>query len=133
MANVFVRLGDVSVLQAMVDSAVLDNLRLFKNNHVPTEADVVGDYTEANFSGYPGAVSPTWGTPFVNGSNKGEVDATLITYTHNGGGTANTVYGVYVVDGAGVLVYAERFPAPYTMGSNGDTFPYTPKVTAVHD
>lgn len=133
MANVFTHLGDLEVLGAVNAVPVWLHARLFKNNHVPTVTDVVGDYTVANFSGYPGDVNPTWGTPFVNGDGKGETDGTPITYTHNGGGTSNNIYGIYFVTAGGVLVFADKFSAPIVMASNGDTFTYTPKITCVSE
>jgi hypothetical protein len=132
MSNVFTQLGDLELLGAIQAVPVPVHMRLFQNNHTPGVTDVIGDYTVATFSGYPGDVSPTWGTPFTNGDGKAETDAGTTTYTHNGGGTSNTIYGAYFVTAGGVLVYADKFAAPIVMASNGDTFPYTPRMTLVN-
>jgi len=133
MANVYCEDGFLETLQASLDAAVYDDMRLFKNNHTPASTDTVSDYTEADFSGYPGSVGPTWGAPFINGDDKGEIDAAPVTYTHNGGATANTIYGVYFLDADGDLVYADRFGAPIVLTNNGETFDYTAKTTVVNE
>lgn len=131
MANVFLQQGDLEILDLVrTDGDVLKNLRLFKNNHVPAVTDGNGDYTQADFSGYAAVALGTWNAAFVNADGRGEIDADLATFTHNGGGTSNTVYGAYVTDNAGDIVYAERFDAPRVMASNGDAINYTPRVTA---
>lgn len=134
--NVMTQQGDMIVLD-MFSGAFPGGdikLKLFKNNHVPDVTDTEGDYTEADFSGYS-STSPaiTWGAAFVNGDDKGEIDADVKTFTHNGGGTGNTVYGAYVTDDTDRLIYAERFDAPVSMSSNGDAINYTAKMTAVQE
>jgi hypothetical protein len=107
-------------------------LKLFQNDTVPAYTDTVADYVEADFSGYIAGTAITWGVPIINGSNQGELNGTQINFTHNGGSTANTIYGIFVVDGSGDLLYAERFPAPIAMGSGGDTIPYVPRFTLIN-
>lgn len=132
MANVYLQQGDVKTLDEIVASGdVWVGLHLFKNNHVPDVTDVNGDYTEANFSGYAAISALSFGAAFVNPDGKGEVDASPESFTHNGGGTSNTIYGAYVTDDGGDVVYAERFGAPISMASNGDLITYTARVTAV--
>lgn len=131
MSNVYVQQGDKIILQAALDEDVYGDVRLFKNNHTPAVTDTEADYQQADYTGYPGAVAPTWGAPFTNGAGKGEIDADPITYTRTAGATSNTIYGAYFLDSAGKLVYADKFPAPIVMASTGDTFDYTPKTTAV--
>jgi len=132
MATVFLQQGDLSFLNTVrLDGDCLKTLRLFKNDHVPDVADVNASYTEANFSGYASHALSTWNAAFLNDDDKGEIDADAHTFTHNGGGTSNTVYGAYVTNNAGDVVYAERFAAPRVMSANGDSIPYTARVSAV--
>jgi len=132
MANVFLQQGDLSVLDTIrLDTTCLTTLKLFKNDHVPAVDDVNGDYTEADFSGYADVDLGDWNSAFLNGDDKGEIDADPALFQHNGGGTSNTVYGAYVVNGAGDVVYAERFAAPRVMSAATDSITYTAKVTAV--
>lgn len=128
--NVFCQTGWKAILDHAVSDNLLKRIRLFKNNHTPVNGDTAAAYTEADFSGYSGFQALTWAAAVINGSVQGEIDATQVTWTHNGGATSNTVYGIYVTDAADVLTYAERFPAPVTMASNGDAIPYTAQVVA---
>ncbi len=132
MSNVFLQQGDTKLLNVVrTGTAVFKTLRLFKNDHDPVVTDTNANYTQADFSGYASANLGTWNAAFVNGDGKGEIDADAKTFSHNGGATANTVYGVYVTDEADNVVYAERFDAPRVMDSLGDSITYTARVTAV--
>lgn len=130
--NTFCEGGWLKIWDSAVAAGKLARLHLFKNNHTPLYTDTAADYTEADFSGYGAYQALAWGSAFVNGSNEGEIDATALTWTHNGGGTANTVYGVYITDGANALMYAERFAAPVSMSANGDKITYTAKSTMIN-
>lgn len=132
MANVYLEQGTVKALDILrLDLDHLKTLKLFKNDHVPASDDVNADYTEANFSGYASVALGDWNAAFLNTDDKGEIDADPASFVHNGGGTSNTIYGAYVVDNAGDVIYAERFDAPRVMSANGDTIPYTARLTAV--
>jgi len=136
MANVMTKQGDKIILDTVTgdDSPGTMQLKLFKNDHTPVVGDDEADYTEADFSGYS-ATSPdiAWGGAYENGDGKGEIDAVEKTFTHNGGATGNTIYGAYVTTDDDRLIYAERFPAPISMTANGNTIPYTAKLTAVQE
>jgi hypothetical protein len=132
MANLVLQQGDEKILNVLrLANDPLATLRLFQNNHVPAVGDVNANYTEATFSGYASVALGTWNPAFLNGSNQGEIDAAPATFTHNAGATTNLIYGAYVTDNAGDVIYAERFGAPISMALNGDTFTYTPRFTAV--
>jgi hypothetical protein len=134
MANVFLQQGDLSVLNTVrLDGNCLKTLKLFKNDHTPAVDDVNADYTEADFSGYASFALGNWNAAFLNPDDKGEIDATAHEFAHNGGATGNTIYGVYVVNNAGNVVYAERFDSPRSMTVNTDKIKYTARVTAVSE
>lgn len=108
-------------------------LRLFQNNHTPDGADVAGDYTEATFSGYAAVALNNWGNAFQNGSDQGEIDETVRIFTCTGPSPSNAIYGYYVTDGSGNLVWAERNPAgPVTINTAGQTYSVLPRQTAVN-
>lgn len=132
MANVFLQQGDVRFLDAVRDDGtVLHTLRLFQNDHVPDVLDIDADYTEADFSGYAAVALGSWNPAFVNVDGKGEIDADPTTFEHDGGGDDNNVYGAYITDQAGLVVYAERFDAPIVMEAAGNKVIYTARLTAV--
>ena len=103
-------------------------LKLFTSNTTPGQTDVAGTYTEATGGGYA-AVTLTAGSWTVTPANDPS-DAVYAqqTFTFTGALTASaTVYGYYVVDADGVLIYAERAGSTFTPANNGDTYKVTPK------
>lgn len=124
--------GEVSLLDMLVDGDGFSSvrIRLYKNNLTPDEDTVYGDMTECDFSGYA-QVTPSFGAASVV-SHKGKiVDSAARNFTHNGGGTSNTVYGYYVVDSTGTrLLWVERFASPITMANSGDQIQLTAAFTA---
>lgn len=100
-------------------------LRLYKNNYTPVAGSVYSSFTEADFSGYAGVTPSFSAATIVNG--KGNIqDSAARDFTHNGGGTANTVYGYYVVEsGSTKILWAERFPSPLLMSVGGDKITIT--------
>lgn len=104
--------------------------KLFQNNYTPVAGSVAGDFTECTFSGYGAGQTITgWASAAVTGSIASAAAAAL-TWTHNGGGTSNNIYGMYVVDAGGVLIWAERDPAaPFAISANGQTYTVTPQLT----
>lgn len=127
MAVIIPNEGEVQALKNDVAAGGVQptNLALFKSNTTPTAATVWADLTIANFSGYMTG-TPTWGTVATDGSGKASVASSTVTFTHNGGGTSNDVYGwvlYYSIPlGATIIRAIERFSdAPVSFASNGDS------------
>jgi hypothetical protein len=129
--NVFCYGAWLAQLDGQVAAGQLLRLHLYQNDYFPDVADTIANYTEATFSGYTGSQLLAWSPAFINGVNAGEIDAAVLSWSHNGGSTANTVYGIYVTDSAGNLTYAERFPAPLLVSSIGDTIAYSARTTVI--
>lgn len=107
-------------------------LRLFISNHTPVEGDTASTYNaiEASFGGYAALTLNGWITSFTNASNIAETDETLRTFTATGAGLPETVYGVYYLDPAGALAYAELNPGGGVLiAAAGQTFSYFPVYT----
>jgi len=105
-------------------------VRLFKNNYTPVAGSVIGSFTEANFSGYtPGSLGTLGAATTVSG-RASTTAATANTWTKSGA-TGNDIYGYYVTDAGGTVLYwAERgSAAPYSMNTNGEGLSVTPTVT----
>lgn len=97
------------------------SISLFKNNITPDENTVFGDFVEADFSGYvsqdmdasffatfaapPGALSNGWNT--------------ITNFSHDGGGTANTIYGWYA-HRDGKVIETQLFASPQSFSMVGD-------------
>jgi len=105
-------------------------VRLFKNNYTPVAGSVIGSFTEANFSGYtPGSLGTLAAATTVSG-RASTTAGTANTWTKSGA-TGNDIYGYYVTDSGGTVLYwAERgSAAPYSMNTNGEGLSVTPTVT----
>ena|ERR1043165_556607 len=97
-------------------------VRLFKNNLTPTPANVVGDFVESTFTGYAPQALAALGADTWDGVNY-VWSKTAGTYNFSGAGVANeNVYGYYVLDNTGKLIWSKRFAgAPLVCGVAGTT------------
>lgn len=133
--------GEKLLLEAMVGKVAAGNLKLklFTNSHTPAGDDDVSDYTEMGaVQGYTaktlttsswnaGAAGTGTGTSL---SNKASITYAQQTWTADGTGGSQTVYGYFITDSAGTtLVGAELFSAPVTFGTLGDVIKIDPKLT----
>jgi len=105
-------------------------LRLFKNNITPDVDTVLADFTEADFSGYTDVLL-TMGAIVRDGDDNARSTGLLAQFLHSGGGTANDIYGWYLLgSGGAVCLFAERFSdAPRVMDGLGDEINITPALT----
>jgi hypothetical protein len=131
MALVVPDVGENIILEAIVNKTAPQNLvlRLFQSNTTPAEGDTAGTYTEATFSGYSAITltGASWGAAAA-----GTITFAQQTFTHNGGGVSNSIYGYYLTQAtSGFLVWAERdATAPVTIANNTETIKITPTITA---
>lgn len=107
------------------------DLRCYSNNHTPTDADDVTDYTECTFPGYADVPLNSWTSPTINVDGKAEISMTEQLFTAGSIVTPENIYGIYVTDAGGDLVYAERDPGgPVSMAVAGQQYGYLPRFTA---
>ena len=102
-------------------------LRLFVNNITPADTDTAATYTEATGGGYA-AITLTNGSFTVTvGNDPSDATYAQQTFTFTGALTTNPdIYGYYVTDADGVLIFAERRAAgTFTPAENGDTYKVT--------
>lgn len=124
--------GEIRLLDMLINAVGMTNvrLRLYKAISPALSQDTVyADFTIANFSGYAD-VTPAMGAASTV-SHKGKiVDGSVRNFTHNGGGTSNTVLGYYVVDtGTSKVLWAEAFSSSQSMANNGDNIAITLALT----
>lgn len=110
------------------------SVHLAKNDFTWSPSGSAAMFTEADFPGYASQdnVDFTWGSPFINGSGFGQINATTVeTFTCTGTPTpAQQIYGWYVLDdyNAGVVLYAEKFSAPITISASGQFVSLQPNL-----
>lgn len=110
--------------------SVADNdltLKLFVNDITPSDTDTAGTYTEASGGGYSAKAltEASWAVSVVGGIPQAAAPEQTFTFT----GALDTnpnIYGYYVVDGVGTLIYAERSATPNTPNVNGYALLITP-------
>lgn len=128
MTLVLVNSGEEAMLSAFLEAADL-TLKLYKSNTTPGETDTAGTYTEADFTGYSAAVIDKDDWTITPGAPTSAVNLQK-TFTSSADQSTQQIYGYFVVDGGGVLMWAERFPAgPYPIANNGDNVKVTPRFT----
>lgn len=103
---------------------------LFQNDLVVERTTTIGQIEPATFSGYVG-LRPLMGwTPATMLGNRAVSTAAPVSWTHNGGGQSNWIFGYYVVNASGVLVWAERRPGPaQALVSAGQTYELVPQFS----
>jgi hypothetical protein len=124
-------LADVGAAKVLTDYFITQGtvltLKLFATNTTPADTDVAGTYTVAAGGGYSdkALLAANWTESNVGGIEQVAYADQVFTFT--GALTTNgTIYGYYVVDAAGVLIYAEA-GTPFTPANNGDTYTVKPK------
>lgn len=85
-------------------------LKLYQNDFTPGLETALAEFTEADFSGYVAIVlSAGWLLPFVDADGIARMMQAQTQFNHDGGATANTIFGYFVEKDTGELLWAERF------------------------
>lgn len=95
-------------------------MKLFSNNFTPLVTSVVGDFTEADFTGYDMNSLLGFPTPslMLDGSVY-SVNQAIAVFTQTAVTVSQIVYGYYVLDNAGGYVGGERFNTPMNFNAAG--------------
>lgn len=102
-------------------------VKLFTNDITPTEASVAGDFTEAVGGGYTANAITEASAAVSVVTGVAQTVFTDLSFVFTGPLTTNpSVYGYFVVDADGVLIWADRATGPYTPASDGDLFVVRP-------
>jgi len=119
----------LDLLRSSLNGASL-KVRLFKNNYTPVAGSVIASFTEANFSGYAAGNLGTLAAATTVSGKASTTAGTSNTWTKSGA-TGNDVYGYYITDSGGTVLYwAERGgAAPYSLNTNGEGLSVTPVLT----
>lgn len=131
MALLVPNVGEGELLGRALNEATPDNcvLKLYQSNTTPAEADVVGTYTEATFTGYSSATLTGASWTVTEGAPTYAQYAQQ-AFTSSAGSQNQDIYGYYVTNNAGtILLWAERFTnGPYNIANNGDEIRVTPYI-----
>lgn len=132
MALVVPNVGEVLLLSYSLNKIAPGEtvkLKLYKNDVIPDEDTIVGDFTEADTNGYPAGGIDLAKADWIIATDIGVTTAEQPqkTFTLTGAGSH---YGYYITDTAGTgLLWAEKFSdAPHTIPSGGGTEKITVKL-----
>lgn len=121
--------GKIAMAKVIVQLHRPNEIHLFQNNYTPDHATSLGLLTEATFGGY---ILITITTPVVSpvldSTNRAFITWDQVTFTCTGA-PFNTIYGYYVCDDAGNLLWVERFDSPVPVLVTGVFISLTPKLT----
>lgn len=112
-------LPQLDVIRDLITAA---EIKLFKNNLTISATTVLADFTEANYSGYGGGQTPAWTAVATDGSGRAHTTSDVMTWSHSGGGTSNTIYGYYCESPTDGLLFAEKFATAIVMDDATDVF-----------
>lgn len=119
----------LDVLAAQFNSAnVL--VRTFKNDYSPSFATVLSDFTESDFEGYAAVGVSLWSFTGFAGHIGYIASADGCDYLVTGGaGPPQLLFGYYVCDAGGNLLWGERDPdGPVSMTSTGNSYRVYPRL-----
>lgn len=104
-------------------------LRLYSNNLTPTNAQVIGDFTEATFTGYAAVTLSGWTAASV-AAHVASSTANPVTFTLTAG--TQSIYGWYITNAAGTVLYAagRDAAAPVAMSLTVNNYQVTVTVSA---
>ena len=103
-------------------------LKLFATDVTPVDTHTAGSYTEAAGGGYASKTLTNGSWTLTVGNDPSDVVYAQQVFTFTGALTTNpNIYGYYVVDADGVLIWAEKLGAVYTPTTSGDHLDITPK------
>lgn len=123
-------LGEREMLGMLIGGSEFANATfdLYKNNHVPGDADVAGDYTIADYAGYSteALTGPVLAITNTAGRATASFDAIVFPAPSS---STQTVYGYVVVALGGAILWAEKFTVPVVMAAGGSNFTVTPRLT----
>ncbi len=114
-----------------LQSNYASRIKLFSNNHVPGPTTVAGSLVEATFTGYSFiSLSGVSVSGSLDMESRAVLSYSACTWTKSGA-TGNTIYGYWVSDAAGVLLWVERFDSTIPMVSDGAYLVITPAFTGM--
>jgi len=132
MALVVPNVAEVVMLQRLLGVAANGNqvLRLYKSDVTPVEGTTIGSsagqITQTTAAGYTAITLSTgsWAVATALGTTTGTYAEQTFTFT-----TSETLYGYYVTDLSGNLLWVERFTgAPFILPISGGQIAITPTV-----
>ena len=114
-----------AIVNALTGSGI--NMHLYSNNHIPTPADTLANYTEANYSTYAAVNTGLWSAASGGSTGVSQSGGGGCLFSPGVLGTPQDCYGWYLTDVAGNLLGADVFtPGPLNLGGTTPAVLITP-------
>jgi hypothetical protein len=112
-------------------SAGVITVRLIAAPVVLTPSMVVGDFTEADFSGYAAETVTVVGPAWDDNEGNAVLSLTAAHFQGTTGAVVNTIYGYWITaqlkpTGAVMLLEAQLFDTPIPIAGSGDAIDFVP-------
>lgn len=121
--------GKLDLLNQKLDYLGGLYIHLFQNDITPTATTIATDFTEATFPGYATQLLGAWGFAYLEVERACTIHDPVL-WMMTGASPTNDIYGYYITDALGHLIYSERKedpPVPAPMNEIGDTYVVVPK------
>jgi hypothetical protein len=103
-------------------------LKLYCTNVSPADTNTAGSFTECAGGGYAAKTLTSGSWTVTVGDDPSDAIYADQVFTFTGALTTNAViYGYFVIDADGVLIWAELLGSTFTPANNGDTVTIGPK------
>jgi len=121
--------AEVLLLQYIVGLVKPNNpvIKLYGNDLDPVETTTIGDFTMSTEAGYASKTltSTSWTTTLSGNTSTAVYSQETFSFT-----TGADVYGYFITDTGGGLMWCERFTgAPFQLPTGGGTIAISPRVT----
>lgn len=132
MPGVVPDVSELTLLNSLIASEFDGaKVRLFKNDFVPDAETILGDFTAADFPGYAEITLETWSAAYTNEGGRAQTDHPMVTWTVSDDFVGQTIYGMYVVNAGGDLLWCELATiGPVELTLEGQTYSLTPSFVA---
>lgn len=105
-------------------------LGLYRNDVTPDRATVLADLTEADWASYGRLAMGGW-TPATVVAHLGLIVQNPQVFVYDGTGGTMDIYGYFVVDNSGHLLWVQRDPsAPTTLSLSSPFYAVAPRFSA---
>lgn len=106
------------------------HIKLFKNDYAPDHATELGDLTEADFDNYAAGELDNPATQVALDAGGRAVTRWDLESWEKDGATGNTIYGYWVEDDIGQLLWVERFASgAFAMQVDNTILQFYPTLT----
>lgn len=122
--------GEAALLRYIVGKEIPDNpvMKLFSNDHTPSDLSTISNFTESSTTGYAAftLVGTNW---WITCTEAGVTSALYSEHTFTFSTNA-TVYGYYITDTSGRLLWCERFSTvAFVIPEGGGSITIAPKIS----